>query len=88
MIDVVGLRKVYDDHLAVDGLSFNLAPGQVCGLVGPNGAGKTTTLRSLAGLLRPTEGELTIAGCDPQCDELELKRRVAYVPDDPPPFRR
>jgi ABC-2 type transport system ATP-binding protein len=86
MIDVCGLRKVYDDHLAVDGLSFSLAPGQVCGLVGPNGAGKTTTLRSLAGLLRPTAGQLTIAGCDPQQDEIELKRRVAYVPDDPPLF--
>ena len=86
MIDVCGLRKVYDDHLAVDGLSFSLQAGQVCGLVGPNGAGKTTTLRSLAGLLRPTEGQLTVAGCDPQRDEIELKWRVAYVPDDPPLF--
>ncbi len=86
MIEVCGLRKVYEDHLAVDNLSFSLAPGQVCGLVGPNGAGKTTTLRSLAGLLRPTAGQLTIAGCDPQQDDIELKRRVAYVPDDPPLF--
>jgi len=86
MIDVVGLRKVYDDHLAVDGLSFSLSSGQVCGLVGPNGAGKTTTLRSLAGLLRPTAGTLAVAGCDPSRDEIELKRRVAYVPDDPPLF--
>jgi ABC-2 type transport system ATP-binding protein len=86
MIDVSGLRKVYEDHLAVDGLSFSLAPGQVCGLVGPNGAGKTTTLRSLAGLLRPTAGQITVAGCDPEADEIELKRRVAYVPDDPPLF--
>ena len=86
MIEVCGLRKVYEDHLAVDNLSFSLAPGQVCGLVGPNGAGKTTTLRSLAGLLRPTAGQLTIAGYDPQQDDIELKRRVAYVPDDPPLF--
>ncbi len=86
MIDVCGLKKVYEDHLAVDGLSFKLAPGQVCGLVGPNGAGKTTTLRSLAGLLRPTAGRINVAGCDPQTDEIELKRRVAYVPDDPPLF--
>ncbi len=86
MIEVCGLQKVYDNHLAVDGLSFSLAAGQVCGLVGPNGAGKTTTLRSLAGLLRPTAGRLSIAGCDPETDEIELKRRVAYVPDDPPLF--
>ena len=86
MIDVCGLRKVYEDHLAVDGLTFSLAPGQVCGLVGPNGAGKTTTLRSLAGLIRPTAGKISVAGCDPERDEIELKRRVAYVPDDPPLF--
>jgi ABC-2 type transport system ATP-binding protein len=86
MIVVSGLRKVYDDRLAVDGLTFSLAAGQVCGLVGPNGAGKTTTLRCLAGLLRSTAGRLLVAGCDPETAELELKRRVAYVPDDPPLF--
>lgn len=86
MIDVVELSKVYEDHLAVDRLTWSLRPGQVCGLVGPNGAGKTTTLRLLAGLLKPTAGVMRVAGCDPDRDEIELKRRVAYVPDDPPLF--
>jgi ABC-2 type transport system ATP-binding protein len=86
MIDIAGLRKLYDDELAVDGVSFTLAPGQVCGLVGPNGAGKTTTMRCLAGLIPPTAGSLQVAGCDLSGDLIELKRRLAYVPDDPPLF--
>jgi ABC-2 type transport system ATP-binding protein len=77
--------------LAVDGVSFTLHAGQICGLVGPNGAGKTTTLRCLAGLIRATEGELTVAGCRvganaSQASQTELKRHLAYVPDDPPLF--
>lgn len=86
MIQVRGLRKLYDDHLAVDGVSFTLAPGQICGLVGPNGAGKTTTLRCLAGLIPATAGSLRVAECEIPDDLIELKRRLAYVPDDPPLF--
>ena len=86
MIDVCGLRKLYDDDLAVDGVSFSIAPGQICGLVGPNGAGKTTTMRCLAGLIPATSGSLRVADCDLSGDLIELKRRLAYVPDDPPLF--
>jgi ABC-2 type transport system ATP-binding protein len=83
MIDVVGLRKLYDDFLAVDHVCFSLQPGQICGLVGPNGAGKTTTMRCLAGLISATAGSLRVADCDLSTDSIELKRRLAYVPDDP-----
>lgn len=86
MITVNGLKKLYEKHLAVAGVSFALEPGQICGLVGPNGAGKTTTMRCLAGLIPATEGALHVAGCDVSHDLLELKRRLAYVPDDPPLF--
>ncbi len=86
MIHVSGLRKLYDDYLAVDGVSFALSPGQVCGLVGPNGAGKTTTLRCLAGLIPATAGSLRVADCDLSGDLIPLKQRLAYVPDDPPLF--
>ncbi len=86
MIDVCGLRKLYDDDLAVDGVSFSIAAGQICGLVGPNGAGKTTTMRCLAGLIPATSGSLRVADCDLTGDLIELKRRLAYVPDDPPLF--
>ncbi|MGB0599568.1 MAG: ABC transporter ATP-binding protein [Rubripirellula sp.] len=86
MIEVRGLRKLYENHLAVDDISFTLEPGQICGMVGPNGAGKTTTLRCLAGLIPATSGSLQVAGCDLSADLLPLKQRVAYVPDDPPLF--
>ncbi len=86
MIDVDGLSKLYENHLAVDAISFRLHPGQICGLVGPNGAGKTTTMRCLAGLIPATAGEINIAGIDVTTDATELKRRLTYVPDDPPLF--
>ncbi len=86
MIEVSGLRKLYDDDLAVDRVSFSLSPGQICGLVGPNGAGKTTTMRCLAGLIPATAGSLRVADCDLSGDLIPLKRRLAYVPDDPPLF--
>lgn len=86
MIEIQGLRKLYDDYLAVDDVSFKLSGGQICGLVGPNGAGKTTTLRCMAGLIRATEGKLKVASCDVSSDQMELKKRLAYVPDDPPLF--
>jgi len=86
MIEITHLQKLYDDTLAVKDVSVSIPPGVVCGLVGPNGAGKTTTLRCLAGLLRPTSGEIRVLGFCPIVDNLELKRNVAYVPDDPPLF--
>lgn len=86
MIEVHGLTKLYDDHLAVDGVSFSLSPGQICGLVGPNGAGKTSTLRCLAGLIPATDGRMNVAGFDATTESIQIKRHLAYVPDDPPLF--
>jgi ABC-2 type transport system ATP-binding protein len=86
MIDAADLTKLYGDFLAVDGISFRLERGQICGLVGPNGAGKTTTMRCLAGLIPATSGSLRVADCDVSGDLLLLKQRLAYVPDDPPLF--
>ena len=86
MIQINQLSKLYDDHLAVNELSFELHPGQICGLIGPNGAGKTTTMRCIAGLIPATRGDMNVAGCPVSTDELSLKSRLAYVPDDPPLF--
>ena len=68
---------------AVSDLSFAVGSGEIVGLIGPNGAGKTTTLRSLAGILRPTSGQLKIDGHDLIEDPLEAKRRLAFMPDEP-----
>lgn len=86
MIEVKEFRKVYDGVLAVDRINFRVRPGEILGLIGPNGAGKTTTMRSLSGLTVPTEGELSICGFDVEQKQIEVKKRLAYIPDDPPLF--
>lgn len=85
-IEVIDFRKVYDTTIAADGISFSLPKGAVGALIGPNGAGKTTTIRALCGIIRPTSGSLHVAGFDVQLEPLQVKQRVAYVPDDPPLF--
>ncbi len=86
MIEALQFSKAYDSTVAVSAVSFHVAAGQVLGLVGPNGAGKTTTLRALAGIIPSSAGELRIAGFDLAHSPLEVKRRAAYVPDDPQLF--
>ncbi len=86
MIEVSEFRKAYDGVLAVDRVDFQVQPGQILGLIGPNGAGKTTTLRALCGLTVPTEGHLSVCGYDIEQQPLEVKKRLAYIPDDPPLF--
>jgi ABC-2 type transport system ATP-binding protein len=83
MIEVQGLTKLYGSLIAVDDLSFSVAPGEVLGLVGPNGAGKTTTLRSLVGIIRPTRGSIRIGGHDLNDDPVKAKRQLAFMPDEP-----
>lgn len=86
MITVDDFHKVYEGVVAVAGLSFEVAAGEILGLVGPNGAGKTTTMKTLSGVILPTSGILKVAGFDVERDALEVKRRLAYVPDDPQLF--
>jgi ABC-2 type transport system ATP-binding protein len=64
---------------AVDGISFDLAPGEIVGFLGPNGAGKTTTLKMLSGLLHPTGGELSVLGHVPWKREKAFLRRITLV---------
>lgn len=86
MSDVVlrtsGLTKRYGDVVALDHLELELVRGEVFGYLGPNGAGKTTTLRLLLGLIGATDGSATIFGLDPWRDNVELHRRIAYVPGE------
>ena len=83
MLEVKNLTKFYDSLAAVDDLTFTLAPGEVLGLVGPNGAGKTTTLRTIAGILKPTSGAITVGGHDLAGDPVSAKRLLAFMPDEP-----
>ncbi|MGD9855045.1 MAG: ABC transporter ATP-binding protein [Planctomycetaceae bacterium] len=86
MIHVEDFHKAYEDTVAVAGVSFSVAAGQVLGLVGQNGAGKTTTLRTLSCLLTPSRGQLCVDGCDVSDEPIAVKRKLAYVADDPQLF--
>jgi ABC-2 type transport system ATP-binding protein len=86
MIAVRALTKRYANVLAVDAISFAVAPGEVLGLVGPNGAGKTTTLRCLAGIIAPSTGSVSLGGHDLQTDGVAAKRALAFIPDEPQLF--
>ena len=86
MIDVRDFHKVYQQTVAVAGLTFRVEPRQILGLLGPNGAGKTTTMRALAGIIPATRGTLVVAGHDVAGDPVAAKRQLAYVPDDPKLF--
>jgi ABC-2 type transport system ATP-binding protein len=87
-IFVEDFHKTYGDTVAVAGLTFQVAPGEILGLVGPNGAGKTTTMRALAGILTPTRGRLAVDGYDLAVEPVAAKKALAYVPDDPKLFDR
>jgi ABC-2 type transport system ATP-binding protein len=76
-----GLEKAFGARVAVDGVSFEVAHGEIYGLLGPNGAGKTTTIKLVCGLLRPDGGSATLDG-DLPADSLDARRAVGYVPQD------
>lgn len=81
ILSVKNLKKYYGKLKAVDGITFELHPGEVVGLIGPNGAGKSTTLKTIMGLLRKTEGEINVCGYDYK--NIEAKKRLAYIPETP-----
>jgi len=82
-IDVREATKRYGPTTAVDRLTLQVAPGELFAFIGANGAGKTTTIKMMAGLLRPTEGAISICGRDTVRDGVEAKRSIGYVPDTP-----
>ena len=84
MIEARELVKTYGELRAVDGLSFRVDKGEILGFLGPNGAGKTTTMRMMTGALPPTSGTAVIAGFDIVEQPLEVKRRIGYLPENPP----
>src|SRR5690606_28121749 len=78
-VALTGLTRRFGNIVAVDGLTFDIRPGELFGIVGPDGAGKTTTLRMLAGVLPPSAGDATIAGVSVARDPEAVKPRLAYM---------
>ena len=74
-----GLRKVFGELAAVEGLDLTVHRGEVFGLLGPNGSGKTTTIRMLTGLMAPTSGRATIDGVDVTVAPEQVRRRIGYM---------
>ena len=81
VLECAGLTKSFGTRLAVDGVGFRIAEGEVYGLLGPNGAGKTTTMKMVCGLLQPDKGTISIAG-QQAIGNLEVKFLIGYVPQD------
>jgi ABC-2 type transport system ATP-binding protein len=77
------LTRRFDSRVAVDDLSFTLAPGEIFALLGPNGAGKTTTLRMLAGLIAPTTGTVHINGEMMTAGAAHLRGRIGFLTEAP-----
>jgi ABC-2 type transport system ATP-binding protein len=77
------LSKKYEKFVALAPTSFELMGGEITILSGPNGSGKTTLLSCLAGLVYPSSGKVTVKGYDLYADEVEVRRRMVYVPDVP-----
>jgi ABC-2 type transport system ATP-binding protein len=83
MVQIEGLTKVFDGKVrAVDGLSLELAPGEIFGMLGPNGAGKSTTIKILVTLLRPDAGVARVAGHDVVTDPDGARAALGYVPQE------
>jgi len=83
MIALTRLSKRYGSFTAVDGISLEVPRGELFGFLGPNGAGKTTTLRMIAGILRPSDGRVEIAGIDINANPTAAKAKLGFIPDRP-----
>ncbi len=87
LVQVENLSRYYQNHRAINHLSFSLNAGEVLGFLGPNGAGKSTTMQVISGNLAPSEGEVSIAGHDIIEAPREAKRQLGYLPEHPPLYR-
>lgn len=83
MLRIEKLTKRYGEKAAVDALSLQIAPGEICAFIGHNGAGKTTTIKACCGILNYDEGEVYINGISVKDEPLRCKALLAYIPDNP-----
>jgi ABC-2 type transport system ATP-binding protein len=86
MITTNNLTKRYGDKLAVDDLTFTVAPGEVLGFLGANGAGKSTTMRMIAGFIAPSAGRVSVCGHDIERAPVAAKSCMGYLPEGAPSY--
>ncbi len=86
MIEVKELRRSFGPIVAVDGISFKAAKGEVLGLIGPNGAGKTTAMRMLACFIRPDSGTASVCGYDILRNPVQVRRSLGYLAESSPAY--
>ena len=87
LIKVENLSRFYQNHRAINHLSFTLNAGEVLGFLGPNGAGKSTTMQIISGNLAPSEGQVSINGFDIIESPRDAKQQIGYLPEHPPVYR-
>ena len=83
VITLENVTKKFGRNIAMENISYTVPPGVVFALLGENGAGKTTTIRVLLGMCDPDEGRSTVLGLDSRKDDLAIRRRIGYVPEQP-----
>ena len=82
LVSARGLTKTFGDFTAVDGIDFDVQPGEVFGFLGPNGAGKSSTMKMIGTVSPLTSGTLTVFGQDPQADGPQIRSRIGVVPQE------
>jgi len=87
MIQVENVSRYFGDVAAVNDVSFAVEKGEIVGFLGPNAAGKTTTMRILTTYLPATQGTAKIAGFDVHNDSMQVRKRIGYLPENPPLYR-
>lgn len=81
-LNAINLKKTYDGIPVVNGISFDIKPGECVGILGPNGAGKTTTIKMIYGQVLPTAGELLVLGLNTKNDITQIRSRIGVVPQE------
>ncbi len=84
MIEIQNLSKYYGQIKAVNDVTFRVEKGEILGFLGPNGAGKTTTMNIITGYLPATMGTVKVCGYDVMQNQMEVKKRIGYMPEHPP----
>jgi ABC-2 type transport system ATP-binding protein len=82
MIQVNQVTKSYKNFMALGEVNMTISKGEIYALLGPNGAGKTTTINLILGFLKPDSGSITVAGLNPSKDTTEVRKTMAYIPEN------